>query len=279
MSSLNTLSSEDRERCFNLLTEVGGIHTHLDLFHWLRGGMQQFLPHDILIAAWGDFQRGSVHYDVVSDLHGIRTSLADPGSLVPYMRHLYARWSILQRQPFATDAYVIHKMLAVPTQPATPRVASPAMRSALVHGLCDLRGHQDYLYVILSRDDTHEDANRTGLAMMLPYIDAALRQVPAGSMHRGAGAMEDRSPLPGTFGAPQINVPHTLHLADVGMTEREQQIMQWVEMGKTNHEIGTILDISGFTVKNHLQRIFKKLDVYNRVQAVSRFKSSQYAHG
>ena len=63
------------------------------------------------------------------------------------------------------------------------------------------------------------------------------------------------------------------------MTERELQIMQWVEMGKTNQEIGVILDISTFTVKNHLQRIFKKLDVYNRAQAVSRFKDSFYAHG
>lgn len=27
-----------------------------------------------------------------------------------------------------------------------------------------------------------------------------------------------------------------------------------------------------FTVKNHLQRIFKKLDVFNRVQAASKFK-------
>jgi DNA-binding CsgD family transcriptional regulator len=45
--------------------------------------------------------------------------------------------------------------------------------------------------------------------------------------------------------------------------------MEWVGKGKTNPEIGMILNISPFTVKNHLQRIFKKLDVMNRAQAVA----------
>jgi DNA-binding CsgD family transcriptional regulator len=51
---------------------------------------------------------------------------------------------------------------------------------------------------------------------------------------------------------------------------RELEIMDWVRKGKTNQEIGMILNISVFTVKNHLQRVFKKLDVLNRAQAVAR---------
>ena len=58
-------------------------------------------------------------------------------------------------------------------------------------------------------------------------------------------------------------------------SEREREIMDWVRKGKTNQEIGTILDISAFTVKNHLQRIFKKLGVFNRTQAVTRYESTQ----
>jgi len=33
------------------------------------------------------------------------------------------------------------------------------------------------------------------------------------------------------------------------------------------------LDISAFTVKNHVQRIFKKLDVVNRAQAVAKMEA------
>ena len=54
------------------------------------------------------------------------------------------------------------------------------------------------------------------------------------------------------------------------LSERETEIMHWVGNGKTNHEIGMILGISQFTVKNHLQRIFRKIDVRNRAQAVTR---------
>jgi len=54
---------------------------------------------------------------------------------------------------------------------------------------------------------------------------------------------------------------------------REVDIMEWVRKGKTNQEIGMILDISAFTVKNHVQRIFKKLDVVNRAQAVAKIET------
>lgn len=54
------------------------------------------------------------------------------------------------------------------------------------------------------------------------------------------------------------------------LSERETEIMHWVGHGKTNLEIGMILGISQFTVKNHLQRIFRKIDVRNRAQAITR---------
>ena len=54
------------------------------------------------------------------------------------------------------------------------------------------------------------------------------------------------------------------------LSERERQIMTWVAMGKTNPEIGCILHISGFTVKNHLKSVYTKLDVTNRAQAVAK---------
>ena len=60
---------------------------------------------------------------------------------------------------------------------------------------------------------------------------------------------------------------------DFGLSEREAEVLRWVAAGKTNAEIGSILNISSFTVKNHMQRVFKKLNVLNRAQAVSRLKA------
>ena len=54
------------------------------------------------------------------------------------------------------------------------------------------------------------------------------------------------------------------------LTPREQQILQWIYHGKSNIEIGMILEISPLTVKNHVQKTLRKLNVLNRTQAVGR---------
>ena len=65
-----------------------------------------------------------------------------------------------------------------------------------------------------------------------------------------------------------LHATSTLRLTS--LSDRERQIMDWVALGKTNPEIGCILHISEFTVKNHMKSIFTKLDVTNRAQAVAK---------
>jgi transcriptional regulator EpsA len=54
------------------------------------------------------------------------------------------------------------------------------------------------------------------------------------------------------------------------VTDREVQILRLVQQGKSNFEIGAALGISPLTVKNHTQKMFRKLNVQNRAHAVSR---------
>ena len=51
---------------------------------------------------------------------------------------------------------------------------------------------------------------------------------------------------------------------------REQEILRWIYLGKTNGEVGAILSLSSQTVKNHVQKILHKLNVFNRTQAVAK---------
>jgi DNA-binding NarL/FixJ family response regulator len=57
--------------------------------------------------------------------------------------------------------------------------------------------------------------------------------------------------------------------AALGLTAREAEILSWVVQGKTNPEIGVILEIQLTTVKKHLESIFAKLGVENRTAAVT----------
>jgi len=54
------------------------------------------------------------------------------------------------------------------------------------------------------------------------------------------------------------------------LTTREIEVIEWMYYGKTNEEIAELLDISVYTVKNHVQKILLKLSASNRTQAVLR---------
>ena len=51
------------------------------------------------------------------------------------------------------------------------------------------------------------------------------------------------------------------------MTDRESDVLLWLSRGKSNSEIGIILEVSPRTVNKHLEQIFRKLNVENRTSA------------
>ncbi|RYD35338.1 MAG: DNA-binding response regulator, partial [Verrucomicrobiaceae bacterium] len=61
-------------------------------------------------------------------------------------------------------------------------------------------------------------------------------------------------------------------LQTLGLSYREAEVLLWVGEGKSNDEIGTILNISSRTVAKHLELIFRKIKVETRVAAALRVK-------
>lgn len=57
--------------------------------------------------------------------------------------------------------------------------------------------------------------------------------------------------------------------ATMKLTVREAEILMWIARGKTNKEVGLILDSSPRTVNKHLEHIFEKLGVATRAAAVA----------
>ena len=55
-----------------------------------------------------------------------------------------------------------------------------------------------------------------------------------------------------------------------GLTGREAEILLGIARGQTNGQIAASLFISPFTVKTHLQRVYRKLGVGSRTEALSR---------
>src|SRR5436305_269490 len=51
------------------------------------------------------------------------------------------------------------------------------------------------------------------------------------------------------------------------ISPRELQVLSWISKGKSNIDIAVILDMSARTVEKHLEHIYQKLGVENRVAA------------
>jgi DNA-binding NarL/FixJ family response regulator len=58
------------------------------------------------------------------------------------------------------------------------------------------------------------------------------------------------------------------------LTQRQRQLMSLVAMGLSNKEIAANLNLSEFTVKNHIYRVMKQVDAQNRHEAVHLIRNS-----
>jgi DNA-binding NarL/FixJ family response regulator len=60
------------------------------------------------------------------------------------------------------------------------------------------------------------------------------------------------------------------------LTMRQQQLMALVAKGLTNKEIAFHLNLSEFTVRNHIHRILKQVDAVSRSEAVEAIRAHGY---
>ncbi|KQT13557.1 XrtB/PEP-CTERM-associated transcriptional regulator EpsA [Ramlibacter sp. Leaf400] len=263
---MNTLSSVtpdvDPVQFLQIAGQGAQLRSHADLWRWLQGDVQRWLPHDILLVGWGDFRAGDLQYDIVSSLPGLRTHLCPASRIAPLVNYFRDCWVAALSQPCQLDISGCGQLLGEAGQGWAPAPGTPGMQTALVHGVGDGRMGGERIFAALS-SDLAPAGGASALKLLVPFIDSALRRMPPAPM---------RQP-----GAERTQVEQmVVRLGQ--LSERERQIMVWVAMGKTNPEIGCILHISEFTVKNHMKSIFSKLDVTNRAQAVAKLtRMSAYA--
>jgi transcriptional regulator EpsA len=247
------LSKDESARFLCVATASSAIKRHYDLFAWLNGGLQHFLPHQILICAWGDFARWDIKLDVMSPLPGVRTEQLARCDIHPLVRQCYAQWRVRGREPLMLDAAA-----TAPLPKACPCPVHSALRgmgSIFVHAMRDKRSGNDSFYLALdtgSRGERAYDPRFASLASLLfCQIDVACRRV---------GALQDEE------AAAQSRA-----LRQLGLSKREREILDRVRQGMSNCDIAAALDISPFTVKNHVQRIFRKIGANNRTHAAAKY--------
>ncbi|GLC88952.1 response regulator transcription factor [Lysinibacillus piscis] len=74
----------------------------------------------------------------------------------------------------------------------------------------------------------------------------------------------------------RTNVPTTEH--DVLLSDKEQEILNLVAQGATNKAIASTLGVTQRTIENYLSKLFVKLNVESRAEAVIVAKAKEWIH-
>ena len=228
------------------------IKNHLDLLLWLELDVQSLIEHQIAIMAWGDFEHGRIQFDVLSRIEGVRTSNIAVENMHKQVIELFNQWHQRDEGPFSleTATGIFEDCFLNPIAKNNP---VGRIRNILVHGVQDHRSKEECLYIFL-REGPPKNNNQIDLIKnIIFFLDTAARRIHYPTKNIGAMNIgKDRRKLTSSL-----------------LSDRENEVMQWVIKGKSNDDIALILNISAYTVKNHIYRIYKKLGVSNRAQATS----------
>lgn len=245
------LTSEESARFGRIVSECARIRRHYDIYRWLSTEVQHFLPHDALLTAWGDFGGGELKLDLTSGMPGMRTAQLAHCRVDSLIRQAYGRWIDAGRKAVLmkpADTEAVQRDCLCPLHAGLLR-----MRAMVVHGVHDQRSGRDSLFIAFTAGSfTKGRSLQRFLALLeplLPQIDAAFRKVPALVLE-----------APRAGDGPSV----------LDLSARELEVLESICRGRTNLEIAAALGISPFTVKNHVQRIFRKIGVTNRTQAAAR---------
>ena len=260
-SALN-LSTTHAEAMVRLIEAVPSVLRRHHFFLWSQAQLHALLPHRVLVcAAWVPRERVlayEVFHSVVLPERALQT-LMDGEGLV--MRALSSLWVQGRGQPLLVDASQLH----VPAQAQLQALLlATGGTQVLVHGVARPQRPTEIesFFIFGGSGGPQQMAQRSAcLDLVLPHLHSTWQRVTA-TEH----ALKRHLPQPA---APTPPSAAPLAPARGTVTERERQILRWVREGKSNHQIGQVLGISPLTVKNHIQKILRKLGAGNRAQAVA----------
>jgi transcriptional regulator EpsA len=223
------------------------VHARHHFFTWTQGLLQSLIRHELLICALRNGEPMSFHVDSFSTFAADPTLFSDmfrqDTSVVP---HIIKAWEENHYRPVICETGTGSAFSGSGLGRELSRIGA---NSIIAHGTYDSSGKLASLFLFACQPGS-TGPRQTHLAeLVVPFLHSAWVRT-------------------------QINRPVEsggVKSAGVGLlTAREQEILKWIYMGKSNIEIGTILAISPLTVKNHVQKILRKLNVQNRTQAVGK---------
>lgn len=248
MDQLVILSKLEQEYLLHAIEAALPLQDARQFFLWAQGQLQALLPHQVMVClqfgAQDELQQVECLHSTMLDVQ-LRDRLSNREDglalrLAQHCRRSGRMPAMLDATPGA-DPLKAGQALA----PFQGELRELGLDNLLLHGSERLPGGAT-VFVLFGLPQRPHPRHAYFLQLLLPYLHMSLQRI-----HR-----QQAQARAGTLARP--------------VSAREAEILHWVREGKSNEEIGLILGISGLTVKNHLQRLYRLLSVSNRAQAIAR---------
>jgi transcriptional regulator EpsA len=222
------------------------VHARAHFFSWTQGLLQSLLRHELLICTLCHGKPPAFRAD------GFSMTTPDPA----LFSDVFLRDASVA--PALLKAWEERRYQPVVVEPSQGPLGSGAFTrelerlgatQLLVHGMHDSDGRALSLFTFACRPGTIGPRQTYLAQLLVPALHSAWVRT---QLQRRAEGSGDKAQ------------------AQSVLTVREMDILKWIYLGKSNYEIGAILKISPLTVKNHVQKILRKLNVVNRTQAIGK---------
>jgi transcriptional regulator EpsA len=237
----------ERDSLVSILDGSLRVRKRHQFFLWIQGAVQSLLPHDILITAVGDFSKNTFHFDCFSAIPVSQEDLKElchSGHGV--MQRLIRQWEVGTFRPLLLRPEINFLGTDANLQRVIDRFG---LCNIGAHGTFNIGGTANcfFAFAKMTSSSSPERLAHT-LELIVPFVASAFIRT-----HLDAKPIDTTAPFSSCL-----------------LTTRQTEILCWVQQGKSNAEIGDILSVSPLTIKNHVQKILRKLNVQNRTQAAAK---------
>ena len=247
-----TLSAEDSSALLDSIVSAAQVKRRYQFFVWTQAQLQQVLPHGVLVCGMARANGAGMFFDHFYS-HPVHPStlarLCHPRQGI--VAELAENWRARGCEPLPVtrgDGFDAVSRLA-------NELHGLALGDSVVHGIPS-ENHISGAHALIATVSLPSAPSVRELRIVQALVPSIFGAYCRALMREEPGQRES----PVRDGSDAAG----------GLSEREIQILRWVRDGKSNQEIGAILSISPLTVKNHMQRILRKLQANNRTQAVSK---------
>ncbi len=257
--STHSFSAAQVESLIRLLESAAEVKRRYQFYLWTQGDLQRLVPHKLAVCAAYEHSQRDLAFHVLNSIPlapEIVATLGDANS--PVVRKLLSEWVRGGGKPQWVDVRQLSDGDA-----SAQGLLDGGYHCLLVHAVARPgRLHEIESFFVFGAPGAEVDLFAAyALNLFMPYLHTTYTRAFGNECELASSGRNAR--YTGQMGADRP-------AAVSNLTEREREILRWVRDGRSNQAISVELGISALTVKNHVQKILRKLGASNRAQAVAK---------